>query len=218
MDSGLFKSRSPLATLVLCGLLFARTTLAIDYTLAPDNVTKSRLGIVYLSFSGDAGKSLNSQTGFGLEFQREKLLSWATLYMKLRLENSSDTGMFLDGSTERNLAYDYLAGFTGVGFTWNPFLSSGSGLKIYLGGGLDIGFAQISLPNTVNYTNLKNSDSNLMLGYELIAGFANGFGNASGKSKWGFFMEATFRQISGELQGHSSFDLGGIQLSTGVYW
>ncbi len=183
------------------------------------NLSKSRLGLVYIGFSGKTGSSLDSATGVGVEFQRERQFSWASYFLKFRMESSSATKTFDDSGTNRSLAYKYLAGFGALGFKWSPFQGTASGLNLYLGAAVDLGFAQITLPANAAYTSVKSSDSNMATGYELQAGFSFPIGGrGSQNDNWGLFFEAAYRQITSSLQGKSSFDLGGIQFSGGFYW
>lgn len=182
------------------------------------SLTKSRLGLVYIGFSGKTGESFDSAKGFGLEFQREKLFSWASSLFKVRLESSNATKSFDDSGTSRSLAYKYIAAFGAVGLKFTPFQSSARGLNLYMGLAADLGFAQVTLP-AGTYTSLKSSDSNLAYGFELQTGFSIPIGGHGSKdANWGIFVEAVYRQITANLENKSSFNLGGIQLSGGFYW
>lgn len=198
---------------LLALLLFPESS---AFAANPKGFGRFGLGLTYLS--GEKHKSLGSPNSqISLQFEKGRGNDWYATLLKFRLDTSSGTANFLDGSTSKSIGYTEISGVLGLGFRVSPIPTTREkGVLLYVGASANVGFAQLQLASGQTYTNLTATQTAMTLGYDLYTGVELILGQA--KNPWGFFVQVELKNQKAKLANQSNFDLGGLMILGGVVW
>lgn len=154
-------------------------------------------------------------TSQGIELGSENDNNWTSIYGNGRLGLLSGTQKFVDGGSQRSLAFTYYQAQGELGFKIYPLERRKDGMSLFfkLGGTLTTHF--LNLDKTATLTTLATSEQSLSAGYNVNLGASYIFANARG-GRWGFVTEVAYKAETGTLAGKSDFNFGGFAVSLGL--
>jgi hypothetical protein len=189
-----------------------------DFTPGFFTQSQTRMGVDYITFSGDKYNSLAAGSpGYGIEVGQKLSNSTFSVFGKIRGIYTSGTESFLDGSTSEQLTYLLMTGEVYLGALYHLIPSSESGFRPYIGAAGGAGIIDLRFPAS-SVTTLAVSQTAMSLGYEFIAGLELNTKYKTGLGMWSIYGEFIMRTMRANLAGQSPFYFDGITLAGGIGW